>query len=62
MGGVARRFGGRAEQVAQWTKDTTSARFGAGATVVVDVPQRAQAKPASRASSPAAARQAARKR
>jgi membrane-bound lytic murein transglycosylase D len=62
VGGVARRFGVRAEQVAQWNKVTTSARFGAGATVVVYVPQRAKAKPASRASRPAAARQAARKR
>jgi membrane-bound lytic murein transglycosylase D len=62
VGGVARRFGVRTEQVAQWNKVATSARFGAGTTVVVYVPQRAKARPASRASRPAAARQAARKR
>jgi membrane-bound lytic murein transglycosylase D len=62
VGGVARRFGVRAEQVAQWNKVAMGARFGAGATVVVYVPQRAKTRPDSRASRPAAARQAARKR
>ena len=60
--GVARRFGLRAEQVAQWNKVAPTARFGAGATVVVYVPQRAVAKPSARKASPAAARPASRKR
>jgi membrane-bound lytic murein transglycosylase D len=70
VGGVARRFGVRAEQVALWNKVAPGARFGAGATVVVYVPpraaakgsSRAAAKASSRASRPAAARKAARKR
>jgi membrane-bound lytic murein transglycosylase D len=60
VSGVARRYGLRAQQVAQWNQVAPGARFAAGATVVVYVPQRA-AKP-SRASRPTSARQATRKR
>jgi membrane-bound lytic murein transglycosylase D len=62
VGGVARRFGLRAEQVAQWNKVAPSARFSAGTTVVVYVPQRPAAKSKPRSARPAAARPTARKR
>jgi membrane-bound lytic murein transglycosylase D len=61
VAGIARRYGLRAQQVAQWNKVQPNSRFGAGATVVVYVPQRGAAKPG-RTNRPSAARQATRRR